>query len=148
MKAHWVLLLATGLVLGADDAGKDAKDQDRIQGSWKVVGLQLEGQEILGDTVKELRLAIKGEMIQPEGDFPENDRYGKFTFKLDPTTKPRIFDATIAAGNDKGTVLEGIYQLEGDKLKLCVRLIGKDRPSDFASKVGSGVVLVTLERIK
>ena len=149
MKLRWALLLITSFLLGAAEADKkETRDQEAIQGTWKVVGLRLEGQEILGDSVKEMKLVIKGDTMRPEGDFPEQEKYGKFTFKLDPTTTPKIFDCTLAAGDDKGMVLEGIYQLERDKLKLCVRLIGKERPGKLAAEAGSGLVLATLERIK
>src|SRR5262249_29244632 len=76
MKLHGVLFLA--LLLGADDA-KDAKDQEKIQGTWKVVGVELEGKEILGCQVKEMTLIVSADKIRAEGDFADKEKYSAFT---------------------------------------------------------------------
>jgi hypothetical protein len=42
----------------------------------------------------------------------------------------------------------GIYKFDGDMFIDCVALGGKDRPKDFASKPGSGYVLIKYKRVQ
>ena len=42
----------------------------------------------------------------------------------------------------------GIYQIDDDTRKLCFAPSGKDRPTEFSSKPGSGHFLVIFERVK
>jgi hypothetical protein len=48
----------------------------------------------------------------------------------------------------KDAVLEGVYEVKGDDLKLCVMVFGKDRPTEFKSGEGSSVAMLTLKRQK
>ncbi len=55
-------------------------------------------------------------------------------YKVDTDAKPHpTVDLTIDDGPDesKGKISKCIYKLDGEKLKLCVSLPGKDRPKDF-----------------
>ena len=76
------------------------------------------------------------------------------SFSVDPSKKPTTFDAVIQEGEVKGkslkgTTIYGIYELNGDTRKLCYVIGSKeDRPTDFASKPGSGVYLEVLKRSK
>jgi uncharacterized protein (TIGR03067 family) len=42
----------------------------------------------------------------------------------------------------------GIYELDGDRYKVCFAPAGKPRPSEFASKPGSGSLLQAWKRKK
>ena len=54
----------------------------------------------------------------------------------------------IKPDDDKKPFVLGTYELDGDKFKLCVAAPGKDRPTEFTSKEGSGQTLSTWEREK
>ena len=48
---------------------------------------------------------------------------------------------------DRRTPILGIYELNGDVLKVCTDLANKDRrPSDFISSVGSSLILRVYRR--
>ena len=51
-------------------------------------------------------------------------------------------------GPEKGNTSLGIYQLEGDDLKLCLTITAKDRPAEFAAKPKSGLGIEVLKREK
>ena len=51
-------------------------------------------------------------------------------------------------GENKGKPAQGIYALDGDMLKICYTLPGKDRPTAFDSKPGSAATLVIWKRAK
>lgn len=137
-------ILAAGLLLAADPA---KNDHATLQGTWNVIGLEFDGDDVK-DRVKNMQFVIKDHQVSVQGDYPDQDKYSKFTFKLDPAGKPKGFDAIITAGDEKGAKLPGIYQLEKDNLKICLRLLGKERPKEFATQSGSARVVVILERAK
>jgi len=112
-----------------------------------VIGLEFDGRDVSGE-VKDMQFIIKGDVAIVKGDYPESDKYSKFTFKLDPAANPGGFDIVIKAGDEKGAKLPGIYELEKGKLKLCIRLIGKERPKAFDTESGSTRALIILERAK
>lgn len=66
----------------------------------------------------------------------------KGTIKLDPTKTPKEYDSV----HDDGKHLKGVYELEGDKLRLCIAAPGADRPNAFETKRGDPLTLVTYER--
>ncbi len=49
------------------------------------------------------------------------------TFKIDPTAKPKTMDSTATNGDNAGKTMLGIYELDGDTLKICWAPPGKDR---------------------
>ncbi len=71
---------------------------------------------------------------------------GTVTITIDPTTKPKRYDMTETEGPQKGQVLLGIYELEGDTWKYCQNKTGKGRPTEFSGKAGSGWVLVIMKK--
>jgi uncharacterized protein (TIGR03067 family) len=65
------------------------------------------------------------------------------TIKLDAAKTPKQIDLEL---NDR--TLKGIYQIDGDMLKISYRLEGDERPTEFESKPDSGIVLVVHKRAK
>jgi uncharacterized protein (TIGR03067 family) len=143
----WMLLpaaLAAGLLVAADakdDAAK--KDMDALQGKWQLVSLERDGKSV--DVPKDAVRVVKGDK------YTINPRPGvtiEGTFKIDPTTKPKQVDATASAGPNKGKTMMGIYEIDGDTLKICYALPGKDRPTEFGSKEGSGWIYAEHKKVK
>jgi uncharacterized protein (TIGR03067 family) len=54
-------------------------------------------------------------------------------------------DMTVTKGDGKGRVVECIYRLEKDVLRLCTALRGKRRPAKFASTDGSALTKLVRE---
>jgi uncharacterized protein (TIGR03067 family) len=57
-------------------------------------------------------------------------------------------DLTIKTPDGNERSVKGIYELEGDTLKLCTRDPGQDRPKEFTAKEGSGNTLTVYKRKK
>jgi uncharacterized protein (TIGR03067 family) len=70
------------------------------------------------------------------------------TLKLDETQKPKAMDATNTEGTDVGKVTKAIYELSGDTMRVCYVLDGGERPTEFATKEGSPLLLLTYKREK
>src|SRR4051812_24815847 len=136
-----VLLAAilTASVVQAEGKKPAAKDEDRILGTWEMVSGEKGGEPAPDKLVKTLRLTFKTEgklHVQAK----DEDKDG--TWKIDATKKPRQIEIMA---EDK--TLEGIYELDGDNLKLCVSE-GGSRPSEFKSPEGSKTMLLVLKRQK
>jgi uncharacterized protein (TIGR03067 family) len=70
------------------------------------------------------------------------------TRKLYPERTPKAFDDTHTDGRFKGRSYLGIYELTDDELKTCNGSLGQARPTSFATKSGSGLLLVVYKRVK
>jgi uncharacterized protein (TIGR03067 family) len=125
----------------------DDKAPVPFQGAWDVVKLELFGRDVTA-AVKETNptMTFDGNKYAFEAG-PETE---KGTFKIDPKAKPATIDLMITEGRGKGKTQLGIYQLDGDTLKICMADEGaKDRPTKFASAKGEAeMVLFTLKRKK
>ena len=142
------LLLAV-LLIAADKADdKAAADQKNLQGTWQFVrGTQ-------GDTektyeLKSLQLFIDGDKFMVKDD---GQPIIEGTFKIDPAHTPPQIDWTVVKDvNDNthnGQKSLAIYQLDGDKLKLCAGDAGQPkRPTEFTTK-GTDFMFFELERAK
>jgi uncharacterized protein (TIGR03067 family) len=145
MKVKALVVLTAVLLVAAED--KDKKDQDKIQGVWETTAVELNGKDLAADGVK-LTFTIKGNKASVEGNEEAKRDYAAFTFKLDPATNPKCMDMKITAGDQKDTDLEGIYELKGETLRLCIKLGAKERPAKFESPEGQNIALLSLKRAK
>src|SRR2546421_4017851 len=144
MRRALFVVLVAGLVVGADKKNDDGKkDLDLFKGGWTIGTMVLNGKP--HDDAVGGKFTFDGEnmVIQIK------DREHKGAFKLDAGKKPKQIDVTPSDGPEKDKVLEGIYQLERDELKICIaHAPGTDRPKEFESKEGSERLLLTLKRDK
>jgi uncharacterized protein (TIGR03067 family) len=140
------LLAATALCLIAAQKPDDAvkKELAKLQGTWKFISLEAGGNKLPEDNYKDAVLLIEGDK--------HTTKHGPVTYsgtlKIDPSKKPKTIDVHFTDGPEKGKTSFGIYELDGETLKICIGLVDKPRPSEFASKAGSGHVLEVLKREK
>lgn len=148
MRLACVCLLAGGVVFPALAAEPDAlaKDRKASQGEWAVEALEYNGKD-LKDKYN-ISFACKGDVLTVQGDGAVRKEYATLTFTLDPSTTPKCVDLTVAGGVQQDAKLEGIYELKGDELRLCVKVFGNDRPTEFKSPGGASIALLTLKRKK
>jgi uncharacterized protein (TIGR03067 family) len=129
----------------APNEGADNKDLEKLQGKWVLVSLVVDGKAAEEDEIKDRFLVVKGE----RATFMYKDKErGAASLKVDPGQSPAHYDITYEDGPAKGTTLKGIYKFEGDTLTMCAGGIGKGRPTEFASKPGSGAMLYVSKRAK
>jgi uncharacterized protein (TIGR03067 family) len=137
------VLLALGLLLGADDKQADAKkDQEKLQGEWTMQSGERDGEQFPDDLLKSLKRTVTGDKYTITRD---GETFAKGTYTLDPSQKPKTIDAKLE-GNDQP--VRGIYELDGDTLKICVAGPGEARPKEFATKAESGLTLVVWKKAK
>jgi len=116
------------LLLGAAPADDDL---NKLQGTWSIV--KVDKGKGLGEDFAKVKFVFKDNTIAVKDDTLDKTAH----FKIDPSKKPKQIDIFP----DKGAKAEvlGIYELDGDNLKLCWNK-GGARPLDF--KASSDVVLV------
>lgn len=147
MKRLPFLLLVLVLATGAEGAKEDAAAEDlkRMQGDWVVVSMEADGMKIPDEDAMAYFRSVKGDRYTMS-------RYrkvaGKGTIKLDATKKPRAIDALPAGASGEAKSLLGIYEFEGNKLKLCFARPGMPRPTEFSAKEDSGHTLTIWQREK
>lgn len=125
-----------------DRAQAIGAEYKRFEGTWRFASILMGGQELPADLLKASRMVLKGDT------FEVTDATATYrgTYAVDPLAQPRTIDIRFTEGPDAGDHLQGIYQLEGDTYTVCLGLPGKPRPTEFASKAGTGHVLEVLKR--
>ena len=144
MRRHALPVVIVGLLIAADKEGAAKVDLKKMTGTWTMVSGEEEGKQLPKKTVKAARLRIKGE----EHTVKVGEDTMKGTHKLDPTKKPKTIDAFASEGDLKDKPMPGIYEVEGDTMRVCFAQPGKDRPTEFRAPEGSGRVLITYQRLK
>src|SRR5262245_17345815 len=137
MKLHVLLIVAAAGLTTADDPKTKVPDpQKELQGTWKYIAGERDGEKVPDrEIARAPKLVIEGEKYT----FKAGDEGETGTIKLDPAKKPKTIDLAITSGPDKDKKQVGIYQVEGDTLKLCVAPPGDaQRPATFNTKGGDG----------
>lgn len=126
---------------------KPASDKAFV-GTWELVTVQPEG------AAKAARRLV----FRADGTYAALDQDGKElwagTYELNPDALPKIWDHRSHEAKQKGEDALGIYELDGDALKVCVvvgkwqekQWVGKARPKDF--KLENADVVIELRRVK
>ena len=135
----WCLLAVPALlVLSAVTAQEDVakKEVAKLQGTWKLVGVELGGITLPEE-------AFKGRQIRIEGEKISGVVKALLTYRVDATAKPKAIDLL----SDKGkTPAKGIYELQGDTLTVCYPpQTSLDRPKSFDT-AGTRYFCYTLKR--
>jgi uncharacterized protein (TIGR03067 family) len=143
-------ILAFGLVAGASALGQEPQaEKGKIQGTWKLVSFEAAGaNELLPpDALKKARVLITADKLT--FDLMGGGKPLEAHYTLDPSNKPKAIDLVDLESKERKP-LPGIYQVDGDDLKLCWDANGQSRPSEFTkvSKRGQDLRLVILKRVK
>jgi uncharacterized protein (TIGR03067 family) len=144
MKPIIATLLSASLFTAAASPKSTPSIQDvkKLQGTWRVVKGESKGKAKPEDAIKDLKWVIKGNTITLKGDEGKNF---ELRFKLDAAQKPKTIDLI---NPERKQTVQGIYQLDGNTLKLCVGVPGEKRPATFVTGEDLNVALFILEREK
>ena len=119
-------------------------DLDKLQGHWVMVESTRDGKKIPSEVKIERTIEGNNYTLTVKSD--EGEQVLSGTLKVDATKTPKTIEATRAEGPDQGKAMLGIYEIEGDKQKACFAPPGQSRPTEFASKAGTGHVLTIWQR--
>jgi uncharacterized protein (TIGR03067 family) len=128
-----------------DDKVDLEKEVKKFQGTWTFESSETSGKELPASELKGLILNFEADKhTVKKGD--EVLQAG--TQKLDPSKSPKTIDVTVTEGENKGKIMLGIYEIDGDTLKVCFDPQGKKRPTEFKSAPGSDNFVNVHKRVK
>ncbi|MFN3152972.1 TIGR03067 domain-containing protein [Bremerella sp.] len=147
-------VLALCVVAMADERQPtDAKSKsietslEEFAGTWKIIDVKPNG-----STKNATQLVFRKDRTYAALD-ANNKPLWAGTFDLDPTTSPSVWDHRSFESQKTGGDALGIYELDGDTLKVCCvvgawkdkQWIGKPRPTEF--KLPQADVVLQLRRV-
>ena len=140
-----VLFCAVGFAASADDKADLAKETKKFEGTWTIESSVTGGVEIPRDQLKDFLVIYEGDK--------HTLKFGDKVFqvgtqKIDPSKSPKTIDVTMSEGPSKGAAMLGIYEFDGDTLKVCFDPQGKKRPTEIKSEAGSQNFLNVHKRVK
>jgi uncharacterized protein (TIGR03067 family) len=91
----------------------------------------------------EVRKTIKLEVKDDTYTVTVGKAVDQGTLTYHPATKPMALDIVGTDGPNKGRAILAIYERDGDTLRLCYDLSGNSRPTEFITKEGTQLFLVT-----
>ena len=135
-----LILVAAAANLTAGPIPKEkpkSKDIEAIQGTWAIV--EVDGRVQPTDATP-IRFTLKdGKFKVSSGD--QDKKNGEY--KLDPEASPKSIDLI-----GEVHVSPGIYELDGDKLKVCIAEgTGAIRPTEMKAD-GKRIAVMTFKRVK
>jgi uncharacterized protein (TIGR03067 family) len=130
---------AFALVVSCSSAAwSDEAKPDTLEGIWLPSAAELGGKQFPDEVRKTIRLEVKGDQYTVTvGTQPDRG-----TCKLNPSAKPKALDITGTEGPNKGKTILAIYERNGDTLRVCYDLSGKNRPAEFKTTEGTLLFLV------
>ena len=139
-------VVASAVVAAAFAA--DDKAAAELQGTWRAVASEMDGEKQPEDDVKQHTLVFSGDTLVVN---KEGQMVMKGKVKVDASQKPAHLDFKLeenpANPDDVGKSLTGIYEVKGDEMKWCFVLPDRsDRPKEFKSEAGTGQINATLKR--
>src|SRR5262249_7687333 len=114
---------------------------EKLQGTWEVVSLEIEGRPMGESGFRGSRIVVKGDTF---ATCSMGATY-RGTLRVDAAKKPGALDLLFEEGPEKGNRSLGIFELDGDTWKICLTVHGDTRPRAFETRPGSGLALETLK---
>jgi uncharacterized protein (TIGR03067 family) len=128
------------------DKEMEASDRDKLQGTWVVVFYEVDGKVDPSVVRKDCKLTIEGKRFTLFQELAEHFPHGTFT--LDAASLPKAIDFTQTHGlpREEAELIPGVYEFDGETLRIGRAIWGGKRPTDFTTKPRSGRELLVFRR--
>jgi uncharacterized protein (TIGR03067 family) len=113
-----------------------------LEGDWRFTTMEIDGRPVPASGLTTSRLLIDGDRFRSE----MADAVYEGIFTIDVEAAPAQIDIEFVEGPEAGNICAGIYELDDDRLTMCLGLVGASRPLRFATRPGSGHALERLHR--
>ena len=120
-----------------------ASDLLALQGRWKVAELEVGGASMPASMFPEAEVTVTGDTFAAKG--MGSVYTGKLVLAEDAGRK--TFSLTFVQGPETGNVNHALYELAGNRWRLCLDMKGGPAPQTFATSAANGYALETLIRI-
>jgi len=137
-------LVATSLAILSHQPSTAGDDAKPLQGVWIGQSMEADGKPAPAEAAKRMQFTFKGDKLLIRGNFAD-DREQECTYKVVVKQSPHHLE--FSPPNEKKPIL-GIFEVKGDQLKICLRHASSadGRPTEFATKEGSRLVLIVLKK--
>jgi uncharacterized protein (TIGR03067 family) len=141
-----MLLLALAAWALPNLPSEDTQEAKGLAGKWVLTAGRANGENLPDGARGRVRLiVIADEMIL----YTDSARSSRFVYRLNTSATPNLVDLVGTEGTDKDKTLLGIYDLKGDRLKVCRTLNAKvERPKEYSAEAGSKCVIEEWRRDK
>lgn len=145
-----LLLAGLGLPKASGDPQDDAfrKELKAMAGTWRPISTENNGNKAPEEILKDIRWArdADGKWAMQR----DHKTVLEWTVKkIDATKKPKTIDIEVTFGPYKGQIYRGIYELDGDTLRVCLAQPERaERPTEFSARKGSNSALSEFKREK
>ena len=155
MRRLILILICSGGLMGVAQPGKprpaDSKEARRIaredlkklQGTWDRVTMEVDGEAVGSEKIEGWTAGYEDDLLTLNG--PDGP-YRRGIVTLDPGHSPKATNTWDLDGPFADRTVPGIYDLDGDKLRVCFARPGEDRPTEFTTKRGTGFLLCVYKR--
>ncbi len=146
MRLYGLLILALFLAPVADTPENAAarRDMKNLEGVWVLVSGEEMGAKLPDKIVRTGRLIMAGD----RHTLRIGDTTIDGTHKVNPSREIKAMDVMCTQGPYAGKTLLGIYKLHDDELTVCFAVPGRDRPTAFTTRSGTGSMLHVWRRLK
>jgi uncharacterized protein (TIGR03067 family) len=151
MSRYGLMMVGIVVLLGAAGAKDDVhKDElKKFQGTWVMESGEKDGQKLAAEDAKKSKIIFKGKDCTVETPHQSKETIKAAVLKLEPGKKPKEISWKRSNGPDAGKEMLAIYEwIDNDQFRVCFAPAGKERPTEFGTKAGSGHFLHNWERVK
>lgn len=114
------------------------RDLQQLRGTWIAVDIQHDGQK--ENPTGGLKWVIQDEKYE---NWVGNKKMETWKLTIDPTKRPKTIGAAFVGGSRR---LTGIYEVDGDNLKVCYDITGNGHPKDFTAPQGARRIVYIFRR--
>jgi uncharacterized protein (TIGR03067 family) len=132
------------LLIGSPVLAADPPDEAKgVQGAWTFEWVETNGERREPNDQETAKQLVIGPQHMTHGE-------ARFRYSIDSSTDPKVIDIIIERADEPALTFEGIYQLAGDRLTICLNLdvAQKVRPVDFKTGANSKLIVVQFRRAK
>jgi uncharacterized protein (TIGR03067 family) len=124
----------------AEDNKEEVK---KLNGEWSMASMEMMGKAAPEAGFKNTRL------INKDGEYlVKAESEDKGTVSVDASKSPKQMTIKGTEGVNKGKTFLAIYELNGDELKVCYDLAGKEFPNAFKTEPGQLLMYAVYKKVK
>jgi len=118
------------------------KELGKLQGQWNVTSLEVDGASVSPGAFAGARIVIEGDRFTSLG---MGSAYSG-TMSLSADASPKAFSMKFTDGPEAGNTNRGIYELDGDDLKLLQGRPEQPRPTEIKTTPKSELEILMFKR--
>jgi uncharacterized protein (TIGR03067 family) len=144
MNSMFLFCVLAILVAGCAQFAGDSTGDARLVGEWRCVSATVDGRALPEATVSALRLKLTDtRYVTTKGD----EKLFDSTYRLDRRKTPAQIFMLGNEGELTGKEARGIYEIDGERLRICYTMPGEPAPTAFESTPGSKAQFIVWRRI-